>query len=1072
MPTKNHSLVRKWFSVSIVSRSLIAINRTQENSMKKQFGILCLVMVIGYLATASSVMASWSQRQKITSTPRGVGAQFGNAVAMSGNTMVVGARYDGTTASQAGAAFVYVLSGGTWTQQAVLLANDGAVADKFGYSVAISENTIVVGAFNDDSPLSNAGSAYVFVRSGTTWTFQQKLTAGDATADDQFGNSVAITGEVIAVGANHADLPSNSEAGAVYVYLRTGTVWAQTQRLSPSLDVLLGDHFGDSLAVSGNKLVIGASGDDTPFTAAGAVYVFVDAGTASYGLQQKLTISSGQNGDNFGFSVAIEGNTLIGGAIQWTPIVGQPAFGAAYVYEFNGSTWVSQGRLTASDGASVDRFGYSVAVSNNVVAVGAREDDTVVGGDAGSAYIFRRAGTIWTQRQKLTPSDPFNGDRFGVSVALSFGNLVVGAAEKALSAPNGQGAAYYYIEIPSCSSASFSPALNFGVGVFPVSVAVGDFNRDGKPDIATANGGSDSVSVLLGNGAGSFGAAVNFSVGTVPYSVAVGDFNLDGKPDLAAANRDSGNVSVLLGNGAGSFGAATNFNVGTSPRSIAVGDFNLDAKPDLVTANTSSDNFSVLLGNGAGNFAAAVNFSAGSGFPIGVALGDFNGDGKLDLASGNNTNTNASVLLGNGAGSFAAPTFFGDGFSAFGVTVGDFNLDARLDLVTSNAQPNNVSVLFGNGAGGLGVNTFFSAGNTPISLAVGDFNLDDQPDLVAANAFGTNISVLLGNGAGSFAAAANFDVDSNPNSVAMGDFNLDGKPDLVTSGSTVSVRLNTCGQSPRRTAFDFDGDGKSDISIFRPSNGQWWYQQSFDNAVRALTFGNSTDKPAPADYDGDGKTDIAIYRPSTGEWFVLRSSNLSFYSIPFGISTDKPAPADFDGDGFADIAVFRASEGTWYINKSSGGIQISQWGAAGDVPENADYDGDGKSDIAIFRPSAGTWWINRSTAGTFVTTFGVGTDKPVPADYTGDGKTDIAVWRPGSGAWYVLRSEDLSFFAVPFGSNGDVPTPADFDGDGKTDFAIFRPSGANWFIQRSTAGILIQQFGTSTDVPVASAFIP
>ena len=681
-----------------------------------------VILAVGI--TAASGMTNFIQQQKITSNPRAVGAQFANAVAINGNTMVVGARFDGTTASQAGAAFVYVLSGTTWTQQAILLAGDGAVADNFGYSVAINENTIVVGAFNDDSPLSNAGSAYVFVRSGTTWTFQQKLTGSDSTADDQFGSAVGIIGEVAVVGANHADLPGNSEAGSAYVYRRTGTVWSQTQKLIPVSSggsIILGDHFGDSVAIS-SMLAIGASGDDSPFTSAGAVYVFNDSGSG-YGLQQKLNIPSGANGDDFGNSVAIEGNTLVGGALQYTPIVGQPGFGAAYVYEFNGSTWQSQGRLTASDGATVDRFGYSVAVSNGIVAVGAREDDTAAGSDAGSAYVFTRIGTVWTQQQKLTPSDPLNGDRFGVSVAMSFGNLVVGAAEKQLTSPNGQGAAYYF-------------------------------------------------------------------------------------------------------------------------------------------------------------------------------------------------------------------------------------------------------------------------------------------------------------------------------------------------------------KSITRVRFDYDGDGKSDISIFRPTNGQWWYQQSFDNAVRAASFGISTDKPVPADYDGDGKTDIAIYRPSTGQWFVLRSSDLTFFAIPFGISTDKPAPGDYDGDGLADIGVYRASEGTWYLNRTTNGVQISQWGSAGDIPVNADYDGDGKSDIAIYRPSDGSWWINRSASGVFVTIFGIATDKPVVADYTGDGKSDIAVWRPSTGVWFILRSEDSNYFAAPFGASGDIPSPGDYDGDGKADFAVFRPSGANWFIQGTTAGILIQQFGTGSDVPTQSSFIP
>jgi hypothetical protein len=1038
--------------------------------MKTKYGII--FVIITTCVAVSTTLASFTEQQKITSTPRGVGAQHGNAIAISGDTMVVGARFDSTTASQAGAAFVYVLNGGTWTQQAMLLANDGAVADKFGYSVAISGDTIVVGSYNDDAPLSNGGSAYVFVRSGTTWTFQQKLAAAGGTADDEFGFSVAIGGETVFVGAHFADLPGNSQAGSVYIFRRSGTTWAETQKLVPTAAVILGDHFGESVAFSGGKIAIGASGDDTPETAAGAVYVFAESG-GTYVLQQKLTILGGTNGDRFGNSVALEGDTLVGGAREDAPFPGQTARGSAYVFEFSGATWVSQGQLLAGDGASFDRFGYSVAVSNNVIAVGAREDDTFAGPDAGSAYLFKRAGATWTQQQKLTPSDPFNGDRFGASVALSFGNLVIGASEKALSAPNGQGAAYYYAPALACSSFNFSPATNFNSGVFPDAVAVADFNLDGKPDLVTANG-SDSVSVLLGNGAGSFGAAANFSVGSFPRSVAVGDFNLDGKPDLATANNGSDNVSVLQGNGAGSFGTAVNFSVGISPVSVAVGDFNLDGKPDLATANSGSDNVSVLLGNGAGSFGTAVNFSVGIS-PVSVAVGDFNLDGKPDLTTANPSSNNASVLLGNGAGSFGAATNFSVAIAPLSVAVADFNLDGKPDLATANAGSDNVSVLLGNGAGSFGAPANFSVENEPWSVAVGDFNLDDEPDLAVANVVSNNISVLLGDGAGSFGAATNFSVVNTPLSVAMGDFNNDGKPDLAAPNNpsnNISVLLNTCGRPPAPTAFDFDGDGKSDISIFRPLNGQWWYQRSIDNTVPAFQFGTSTDKPVPADYDGDGKTDIAVFRPSTGEWFVLRSSNLTFFSVPFGLSTDKPAPGDFDGDGLSDIVVFRSSEGTWYINKSSGGTQITQWGAAGDIPVTSDYDGDGKSDFAIYRPSNGQWWLNRSTAGTTAMTFGSGTDKPVPVDYTGDGKTDVAVWRPGNGSWYVLRSEDSSFFAVPFGLNGDIPVAADYDGDGRSDFAVFRPDGGNWYIQRSTAGILIQQFGLNGDIPAPASFVP
>ncbi|MGB2787935.1 MAG: FG-GAP-like repeat-containing protein, partial [Dokdonella sp.] len=278
------------------------------------------------------------------------------------------------------------------------------------------------------------------------------------------------------------------------------------------------------------------------------------------------------------------------------------------------------------------------------------------------------------------------------------------------------------------------------------------------------------------------------------------------------------------------------------------------------------------------------------------------------------------------------------------------------------------------------------------------------------------------------------------------------------------------------TAFDLDGDGKTDVSIFRPALGQWWHNRSSDGGNRALVFGVSTDTIVPADYTGDGKSDIAFFRPSTGFWYVLRSEDLSFFATPFGASGDVPVPTDFDADGKADIAVFRPSNSTWFINNSGGSpTTIQQFGIAGDVPVAADYDGDAKSDIAIYRPNAvggAQWWIQRSaTSIVAALQFGTSTDKTVVGDFTGDGKADIAFWRPSTGFWNVLRSEDLSYFAFPFGTTGDVPVAGDYDGDGKTDAGVFRPSNSTWNIQRSTAGTLIQQFGIAGDVPLPSVFV-
>jgi putative transposon-encoded protein len=275
-----------------------------------------------------------------------------------------------------------------------------------------------------------------------------------------------------------------------------------------------------------------------------------------------------------------------------------------------------------------------------------------------------------------------------------------------------------------------------------------------------------------------------------------------------------------------------------------------------------------------------------------------------------------------------------------------------------------------------------------------------------------------------------------------------------------------------KNLFDFDGDSKTDLSIFRPAPGEWWYLKSSDGNNAAFQFGNSSDELVPADYTGDGKTDIAIFRPSSGSWFVLRSENLTFYSFPFGISGDIPVPGDYEGDGKADAAVFRPLTLQWFVNLSSGGNTTQSFGTLGDVPVVADYDADGKSDIAIFRPSAGEWWINRSTAGLIAFQFGNSSDKPVQGDYTGDGKADVALFRPSTNEWFVLRSEDNSFFSFPFGASGDVPVPGDYDGDAKFDGAVFRPSSSTWFVLRSTAGILIQGFGTSGDVPVPNTYVP
>ena len=295
------------------------------------------------------------------------------------------------------------------------------------------------------------------------------------------------------------------------------------------------------------------------------------------------------------------------------------------------------------------------------------------------------------------------------------------------------------------------------------------------------------------------------------------------------------------------------------------------------------------------------------------------------------------------------------------------------------------------------------------------------------------------------------------------------------SGSPGGDYIYTSGLRTGTARSDFNGDGESDIGVFRPSTGGWYVYNRYNGSFRViLTFGASGDLAVPGDYDGDNKTDVAVFRPSNGAWYILRSSDSTLAVTGFGLSEDRPVPGDYDGDGTSDIAVYRPSNGGWYwLRSSDGAFRAVGFGIATDKPIPEDYDGDGATDLAVFRPSTGTWYFLTGPNLTFSgQNFGLAEDTPVAGDYDGDGRADVAVWRPSSGLWYILQSSDQAFVQRQLGQSNAVPAPLSYDGDSRLDLAVFYPTTGTWDILPSTGGTVTLPFGAAGDVALPSTYHP
>jgi len=412
------------------------------------------------LATSASEFSlafagDWSlatQQAKILASDAEASDQFGKSVSISGdgNTVIAGAYYEDTGGADAGAAYIFTKSGSTWTQQAKLLASDAQASDYFGSAGAVSisndGNTVIVGSYGEDMPGGDAaGAAYIFTRSGSTWTQQAKIQSSDKTVGDRFGYSTSISsdGNTVIVGADR-EATGGSEAGAAYIFTRSGSTWTEQAKIQAS-DKEAGDNFGYSTSISGdgNTVIVGAYYEATGGTGAGAAYIFTRSGS-TWTQQAKIQASDIEAGDYFGVSVSIssDGNTVIVSA--FLEDTGGSNAGSAYIFTRSGSTWTQQAKIQASDPEASDLFGHSVSISSdgNTAIVGSIYESNY----AGSAYIFTRSGSTWTQQAKIQASDAEQSDYFGTSVSISGDGdtVIVGANNEDTGADNA-GAAYIFV---------------------------------------------------------------------------------------------------------------------------------------------------------------------------------------------------------------------------------------------------------------------------------------------------------------------------------------------------------------------------------------------------------------------------------------------------------------------------------------------------------------------------------------------------------------------------------------------------------------------------------------------------
>ena len=713
-----------------------------------------LLLALGGGHAAAASVTQVNQVAKLISSDAVAYDFFGVAVAIDGDTLLVGANGDDDHGSASGAAYVFVRSNGVWVQQAKLTPNDGAVDDEFGRYVALAGNTALIGSHWHDARGANSGAAYVFVRNGTSWTQQAKLTASDAAAGDEFGWGLAIEGDLALVGAPYNDA-RGTDSGALYAFVRSGTSWTQQAKLTAS-DGDADDRFGWFLALNSGTAVVGALADEAKGFASGSAYVFTYNGS-SWSQQAKLTASDGAGNDQFGAAVAVHRDTAVISAIE------NDAFGtnsgAAYVFVRNGTSWTQQAKLNATDAAAGDKFGgWGVAIQYDVAVVGsAFSDSSAV--DTGAVYVFARNGTNWSQQRKVVASDPGMGDLFGWSVALSGNRVVTGGHANDDSGVDSGSAYVFDATILAAISGTVTDSSGNGVTGVTISTSGGSTTT-----------GSNGAYTLSGLTTGSYTLTPAKTSCTFTPASRLVTVPPDGSTQTFSATCTTPTYAIA--------GTITNSN-GTGVAGVMISD-------GTRSTTTDSNGYYTLSGMTAGSYTLTPSRSGYSFSPTtrsvtvsgNVSGQDFVGTALTYSISGRVTDSSNNGLSGVSVSGVGSTTTDSNGnYTLSGVPAGSYTLTPSLNGYSFSPTTRSVSV-----------NGNVSGQDFTGTAIVSTFSVSGR---VTDSNGATLVSVTLSNGIGSTTT------DSN------GNYTLNGVP----AGSyTLTPSLNGYSFSPTSRSVSVSGN--------------------------------------------------------------------------------------------------------------------------------------------------------------------------------------------------------------------------------------------------------------------------